>query len=71
MSRPLIANMILFVDISNFSSERLFTFSHIGILEKIVCVLICNDNIFLSILMAGVMCSHYSKQEEDILEHTK
>ena len=25
---------------------------------------------FLSVLMARVMCSHFSIQEEDILEHT-
>ena len=34
------------------------------------CVLIYKGKTTLSILMAIVMCLHFSSQEEDILEHT-
>ena len=36
----------------------------------IVLFLICKGKLFLSTLMATVMCVHFSMQEEDILEHT-
>ena len=36
---------------------------------KIRRVTICKGKIVLSVLMAGVMCLHFSMQDEDILEH--
>ena len=36
----------------------------------VFCALLCEGKIFLSILMAIVMCLHSSMQEEDIFEHT-
>ena len=74
VSRPLIANTILFVDISKSASENIYIMNskHIGVLGMIVffVCLVCKGKIFLSLLMASAMGLHFSIQEEDTFEHT-
>ena len=67
---PLIVNMILYVNISNFLSENLIYIIAFNVAQWDTWVLICKGKIILSIIMVGVMCLCLNMQEEDILELT-
>ena len=67
------ANMIPFVNISNFfrwKNGHIMTFrvAHWDAWDDSLAFLVCKGKICLSVLMASVMCSHFSMQEEDVLE---
>ena len=69
-SHPLIANMILFINISKFLKWKIYLHDDIGILEMIVLRLNMQGKISLSILMASVICLRFNMQGHDLLEHT-
>ena len=45
--------------------------AHLDSVDDSPTFLVCTGKISLSVLMAHVMCSHLSMQEEDILEQVK
>jgi hypothetical protein len=64
--------MILFVNISNFPKWKIiyiltFSVAHWDTWDESYVFLVCKDKIFLSILMACVMCLKFSVQVEDIM----
>ena len=76
MACLLIANMIPFVNISNFYKVKIYL--RYGIQSSTLvygrrqsCILVCKGKIFWSLPMASVMQLHFSIQEEEyILEHS-
>ena len=74
VSRPLIFNMILFININKISKWKIIyimTYSvvHWNTWDDSFAISMQGE-ILLSSLMASVMCLHFSVQEEDIREDT-
>ena len=75
VSHLLLANMIPFVNISNFFKWKnvyfmTFRVAHWDTWDDSSSVLVCKGKIILGVLMASVMCLYFSMQVEDILEHS-
>ena len=73
MSRPLIVNMILFVNISNFLKQKfiyvmIFGVPHLDTRVYCFVFIVCKGKMLLSILMISVMCLRFCMQDENILE---
>ena len=73
MSRPLIVNMILFVNISNFLKQKfiyvmIFGVPHLDTRVDSFVFIVCKGKMLLSILMISVMCLRFCMQDENILE---
>ena len=69
MSYPLIP----FINVSNFFKQKImyimtFRVAHWDTLDDSLAF--CKGKIFLSVLMASVMCLCFRMQHDDILEHT-
>ena len=66
VSRPLIANMIQLIHISDFFKWKniyitTFRVAHWDTLDDKSCVLVCRGKIFSSVLMASVIHVHFSQ----------
>ena len=75
-SRPLIIDIISFVNISNFFRRKYvfvmtFTTTHWDTLDdSLAFKLVCKGKMFLSILMASVTCLCFNMLEEDSIQRT-
>jgi hypothetical protein len=74
MSHPLMANMISFIGISNFSLRDKYILTlrlaHWDILDDILALQYGRGKPLFTVLIASVTCLHFNMQEEDTLEHT-
>ena len=76
MSYLLIANLIPFINLSNFLKRKKRSLHYdiyhntLGYLREQSCNLIYKGKILFSILLASVICLQISMQEDDALMHT-